>query len=122
MPVLAACTPMSVATRLDLPRDDVRWDFVKSLTPSEFWTVTVVTATSGCTPSSANVRRSACRPAPPPESDPAMESTRTGVRRGGVRGRNVRTAHPTPARSMIEPLLDDRRGRVSHRRDAAGWG
>ena len=53
-------------------------------TLSEFWTVTAVTATSECTPSSAKVRMSACIPAAPPESDPAMVSTRGGVVPGGV--------------------------------------
>jgi hypothetical protein len=70
---------MACGSCLDLSRDDVQWDFVKPLTPTEFCTVTAVTATSACTPSNANVRRSAWMPAPPPESDPAIVITRSGV-------------------------------------------
>ena len=49
------------------------------VTPSEFCTVTAVTATQPCTPQAAKVRRSAATPAPPPESVPAMVITRGGV-------------------------------------------
>ncbi|COX26223.1 Uncharacterised protein [Mycobacterium tuberculosis] len=52
-----------------------------------FCTVTAVTATHACTPSSAIVRISAWMPAPPPESDPAMLNTRGGVIPGGASGR-----------------------------------
>ena len=44
------------------------------LTPTVFCTVTAVTAVAPYTPSAENVLRSACRPAPPEGSDPAMES------------------------------------------------
>lgn len=84
--MLAACTPMSVATHSIWPAMmsvGISW---KALTPNEFCTVTAVTATSECTPSRAKVRISACRPAPPPESVPAILSTRTGVWPGGVNG------------------------------------
>src|SRR4029453_10428977 len=45
----------------------------------EFCTVTAVTADMPCTPWARNVLRSAWIPAPPPESDPAMVSTRAGT-------------------------------------------
>gem|GEM_PF-213600 len=37
-----------------------------------FWAVIAVIATAPCTPSEANALRSACSPAPPDESEPAM--------------------------------------------------
>ncbi|GAB3554565.1 hypothetical protein GCM10027444_30340 [Actinopolyspora lacussalsi] len=43
-----------------------------SETPSVFCTVTAVTAVMPCTPQEKKVRRSACMPALPPESDPAI--------------------------------------------------
>src|SRR5215218_435542 len=45
----------------------------------EFCTVTAVTADMPWTPWARNVLRSAWIPAPPPESDPAMVSTRAGT-------------------------------------------
>ena len=63
----------------DLAGDDVERDLVKPLTPIEFCTVTAVTATQPCMPSNANVRMSAWMPAPPPESEPAIVMTRSGV-------------------------------------------
>ena len=44
--------------------------------PCVFCSVTAVTADAPKTPRAANVLRSACMPAPPPESEPAMVSTR----------------------------------------------
>ena len=49
------------------------------VTPTEFCTVTAVTATHPCTPHAASARRSAATPAPPPESVPAIVITRGGV-------------------------------------------
>ena len=50
------------------------------LTPRVFWIVTAVIAVIPNTPSALNVFRSAWIPAPPPESEPAIEST---LGRGG---------------------------------------
>ena len=87
IPVLAAWMPMSSATASICPvmmSSGISW---KPLTPTEFCTVTAATATQPCTPSIAKVRRSAWMPAPPPESDPAIVITRSGVWPGGVSGR-----------------------------------
>ena len=87
--------PMSVATASIWPATisvGISW---KPLTPNEFCTVTAVTATSECTPKRAKVRMSACNPAPPPESDPAMVSTRTGVWPAGVNGRSFTWGVPS---------------------------
>ena len=86
-PVLAAWVPISVTTDSIWPATmsaGISW---KPVTPSEFCTVTAVTAASACTPSRARVRVSACNPAPPPESDPAMVNTRAGEWPGAVNGR-----------------------------------
>ena len=45
-----------------------------ALTPTVFWAVIAVIAVMPCTPQRANAFRSACMPAPPPESEPAMLS------------------------------------------------
>ena len=80
IPVLTASRPMSVAT-VSIWAATVSGGMVCTpVTPSEFCTVTAVTATQPCTPHAANVRRSAATPAPPPESVPAIVSTRGGVR------------------------------------------
>src|SRR5438552_9302517 len=50
-----------------------------ALTPTVLWAVIAVMALVPCTPQRANAFRSAWIPAPPPESEPAIESTR-GVR------------------------------------------
>ncbi len=47
-----------------------------AVTPTVFWAVIAVIAVIPCTPQAANAFRSAWIPAPPPESDPAIDSTR----------------------------------------------
>ena len=47
-----------------------------ALTPTVFWAVTPVIAVMPCAPQLANAFRSAWMPAPPPESDPAIDSRR----------------------------------------------
>ena len=63
------------------------------VTPTVFWAVSAVIAVMPWTPQRANAFRSAWIPAPPPESEPAIESTagsgramslRVGRQRGGV--------------------------------------
>ena len=61
-----------------------------AVTARVFWAVTAVTAVTPCTPCAANVLRSACRPAPPPESLPAMvTAVGRSRRRSGRRGSSV---------------------------------
>ena len=55
-------------------------------TATVFCTVIAVIAVVPCTPARANALRSAWIPAPPPESEPAIEST-TGTRRRGTAAR-----------------------------------
>ena len=61
-----------------------------AVTSIVLWAVTALTATAPWTPRAANVRRSAWRPAPPLESEPAIVSTTRGVTarpyRAGPRG------------------------------------
>ena len=54
-----------------------------AVTPTVFWAVIAVIAVIPWTPQAANAFRSAWMPAPPPESEPAIERTR-GMR--GARG------------------------------------
>jgi len=56
------------------------------MTPRVFWIVTAVIAVIPNTPSALKVFRSAWIPAPPPESEPAIES---------ARGRGGRTSSST---------------------------
>jgi hypothetical protein len=80
MPVLAACTPMSVTTASICAATMSGGISTTPVTRREFCTVTAVTATQPCTPHAVKVRRSACSPALPPESEPAMVRARGGVR------------------------------------------
>src|SRR5271165_1159703 len=67
--------------------------------------VTAVTAQQPCTPWAAKVRRSACRPAPPPESEPAMVRAILGVT-----AEDYRSALTVPSGVELEhlghPVLD----------------
>jgi hypothetical protein len=79
MPVFAASSPMSVATASIWAATVSGGMVCTPVTPTEFCTVTAVTARQPCTPQAAKVRRSAATPAPPPESVPAIVITRGGV-------------------------------------------
>ena len=79
IPVLTASSPMSVATASICAATISGGSVCTPVTPTEFCTVTAVTATQPCTPHAARVRRSAATPAPPPESVPAIVMTRGGV-------------------------------------------
>src|SRR5688572_5095153 len=75
MPIFTASTPMSSATALT-------WATMKSpgtgwmpVTATVFWAVSATMAVMPWTPQRANAFRSAWMPAPPPESDPAIDST-----------------------------------------------
>jgi len=74
MPVFAAWTPMSSTTTLICSRIRDGGRSRMSVTPIVFCAVIAVMADVPWTPRTANVLRSACMPAPPPESEPAMVS------------------------------------------------
>ena len=57
------------------------------MTATVFCAVMAVIAVIPCTPQRANALRSAWMPAPPPESEPAIESTRGMRVRGHGQGR-----------------------------------
>ncbi len=78
-PVLAAPTPMSEATASICAATVSGGISTSPVTPTVFCTVTAVTAVVPCTPQAKKVRRSACMPALPPESDPAMVSAVGGA-------------------------------------------
>ena len=79
MPVFAASSPMSVATASICAATVSGGSVCTPVTPTEFCTVTAVTARHPCTPHAVSARRSAATPAPPPESVPAIVMTRGGV-------------------------------------------
>ena len=84
IPILTASTPMSAATArtcATMTSGGIVWTAV---TPTVFWAVIAVIAVIPCTPQAANAFRSAWIPAPPPESDPAIDSTRGRRRLGAV--------------------------------------
>ena len=81
IPILTASTPMSLATARTwamIISGGIGWTAV---TPTVFWAVIAVIAVMPCTPQAANAFRSAWMPAPPPESEPAIERTRWGAPR-----------------------------------------
>jgi cyanate permease len=86
IPIFTASMPMSPATALTwatMISGGIGWTAV---TPTVFWAVIAVIAVIPWTPQAANALRSAWTPAPPPESEPAIERTR-GMRRVSVIGR-----------------------------------
>ena len=97
MPVLIASTPMSSTTLRNCARTASSGSGQMPCTPSEFCAVTAVITLIPCTPWASIVFRSAWMPAPPPESEPAMVSTRAvgsghlrasvGLARGSGRSR-----------------------------------
>ena len=66
---------MSSATARTWATIDLRRDGSTASTPTVFCAVIAVIAVIPCTPQRANAFRSAWIPAPPPESEPAIEST-----------------------------------------------
>lgn len=72
IPVFTARTGRSVRTVSTCSLTNSGSKDTDATTEVVFCAVTAVTALVPKTPSAANVLRSACRPAPPPESDPAM--------------------------------------------------
>ena len=78
MPILTASTPMSSATARTWATMTSGETASTALTPTVFWAVMAVIAVMPCTPQAANAFRSAWMPAPPPESEPAIDSTQGG--------------------------------------------
>ena len=76
IPIFTASTPMSSATWRTCSTITSGGIGCTALTPTVFWAVIAVIAVMPCTPHAANAFRSAWMPAPPPESEPAIESTR----------------------------------------------
>lgn len=79
IPVLAARTSMSDSTASSCAATIAGEIAKKSRTPRVFCAVTAVTTSVPNTPRAQKVRRSAARPAPPPESLPAMVRATFGV-------------------------------------------
>src|SRR5215211_3471013 len=83
IPVLTASIPMSSATaRICAMTMSGGTGWIES-TPTVLWAVSAVIAVIPWTPQRANAFRSAWIPAPPPESEPAIEIT-AGMRRSAV--------------------------------------
>ncbi len=83
MPILTASTPMSSATArtwATISSGGTAWI---ASTPTVLCAVIAVIAVIPWTPQRANAFRSAWTPAPPPESEPAIEST-AGTRASGM--------------------------------------
>src|SRR5260370_35399273 len=88
-----------------------------AVTPTVFWAVIAVMAVIPWTPQRANALRSAWIPAPPPESEPAMDSTRGGPARRDpalvvIRPRlgraSLATARARPSLARAQPVRHDR--------------
>ena len=94
IPIFTASTPRSSATARTCPAMISGSTGCTALTASVFCTVIAVIAVVPCTPARAKALRSAWIPAPPPESEPAIERT-TGTRRLGTDAR-IRVARPPP--------------------------
>ncbi len=82
MPVLTLRTAKSSSTVSTCWRTKPGSSATTPRTSAVFCAVTAVTAHVPWTRSAAKVLRSACTPAPPPESDPAMVSAVGGVTSG----------------------------------------
>ena len=91
MPILTASTPMSSATARTCSTMNAPGTGWTPVTPTVFCAVSAVSAVMPWTPQRANALRSAWIPAPPPESEPAIESTA-----GGRFGMDIRVA-PAPS-------------------------
>ena len=76
MPVLAAPAPMSSSTALICSLTNAGGSCSIAVTPRVFCAVSATMADIPCAPQRAKAFRSAWIPAPPPESDEAIVSTR----------------------------------------------
>ena len=75
IPIFTASTPMSSATARTWATIIAGETVSTASTPTVFCAVIAVIAVIPCTPQRANAFRSAWMPAPPPESEPAIERT-----------------------------------------------
>ncbi len=82
IPVLTLRTEKSSSTVSTCWRTNTGSSATTPRTSAVFCAVTAVSAHVPCTRSAAKVLRSACAPAPPPESEPAMVSAVGGVASG----------------------------------------
>src|SRR3954469_7494235 len=110
MPILTASTPMSSATARTCSTMNSPGTGWIAVTPTVFCAFSAVIAVIPCTPQRANAFRSAWIPAPPPESEPAIDSTAgTGldipVRLGPAVG--ARGAHVLSGSASMAPLRAD---------------
>ena len=80
---MIASIPMSPATAATWARIISGGITRTSVTPTVFWAVIAVIAVIPWTPQRANAFRSAWIPAPPPESEPAIERT-VGIGLGAI--------------------------------------
>ncbi len=78
MPIFTASTPMSDATARTCSTITSGGTGWTAVTATVFCAVIAVIAVIPCAPQRAKAFRSAWMPAPPPESEPAMESRRGG--------------------------------------------
>src|SRR4051794_26304758 len=83
MPILIASAPMSSAIARIWQKTRFGETNSTFSTARVFWAVIAVIAVIPCTPTRANAFRSAWMPAPPPESEPAIERT-VGTRSEGI--------------------------------------
>ena len=99
IPIFTASTPMSSATARTCADDHLRRDRLRrASTPTVFCAVIAVIAVIPCTPQRANAFRSAWMPAPPPESEPAIdEHARDAGAVGHARSRLRRRVTYAPA-------------------------
>src|SRR3954471_2772542 len=96
IPIFTASTPMSSATARTCSTMNSAGTVCTPVTPTVFCAVNAAIAVIPCTPQRAKAFRSAWIPAPPPESEPAIESTAgTGrdidLRLGAGRARSPET-------------------------------
>src|SRR3954471_8790992 len=96
IPIFTASTPMSSATARTCSTMNAAGTVCTPVTPTVFCAVNAAIAVIPCTPQRAKAFRSAWIPAPPPESEPAIESTAgTGrdidLRLGAGRARSPET-------------------------------
>ena len=94
IPIFTASTPRSSATTRICALMISGGTVSTADTATVFCTVIAVIAVAPCTPAAANAFRSAWMPAPPPESEPAIDST-TGTGRVAVTPRESRSRSVT---------------------------
>ena len=93
MPVLTASAPRSSSTASIFARSTAGGVTCTDATPALFCTVMAVTAVIANAPSAVAALMSACSPAPPPASEPALDSRR-GTLRGGTGAGSSAAAAP----------------------------